>query len=304
MACYTRRMAPPVARYREFSPCAALAKDVYALFSFVPGPPTALPGRQVLREIPVSDPVRCSPQLADGHASVLFALGRTYAAGGRWFDDPRALGATATGPSTTVGRLEGRDFPEMLGIYFRPGCASSILGVPVRDLTDRTVALDSLWGTAGALLATEFRDLDEDARLDRIEAVLLSRLVRGRQSTHSVDVQGLAAAVFKRNGRVTVERMAQAAGVSRQHLSREFRERVGIPPKLYSRLSRFHAALAYVGRPMSVDWAQTAAEIGYADQSHMIAEFRQFSGLTPDTLASRDWFHPFIERARTRRRHT
>jgi hypothetical protein len=39
--------------------------------------------------------------------------------------------------------------------------------------------------------------------------------------------------------------------------------------------------------------------MGYADQSHMIAEFRQFSGLTPQTLASRQWFHPFIERAKS-----
>ena len=109
-------------------------------------------------------------------------------------------------------------------------------------------------------------------------------------------------AALAQDSRVAVESMAQAAGVSRQHLSREFRERIGVPPKLYSRLARFHGALAYVGRPSSVDWARAAAESGYADQSHMIAEFRQFSGLTPDALVSRYWFHPFIERARDRRR--
>jgi hypothetical protein len=31
----------------------------------------------------------------------------------------------------------------------------------------------------------------------------------------------------------------------------------------------------------------------------MIADFRQFTGLTPHTLASRAWFHPFIERAKS-----
>ena len=296
-------MEPPVAWYREFSPCAALAQDVYAFFSFVPGPPAVAPGRRVLREILVSDPTLCSPQLADGHVSIIFELGRTCAASGRWSDDSSALCATVTGPKTGVGRIAGRDFPEMLGIYFRPGRVNSLLGVPARYLIDQTIALDSLWGTGGALLAAELRDLDEEARLDRIEAALLARLACGRQWVGSVDVHGLAALVFKRNGRVAVESMAQAAGVSRQHLSREFREKIGVPPKLYSRLARFHGALAYVGRPSSVDWARAAAESGYADQSHMIAEFRQFSGLTPDTLVSRYWFHPFIERARDRRRH-
>lgn len=296
-------MGQPIAWYREFSPCTALAHDVYAFFSFVPGPPAAPADRRLLREVAFSDPTVCSPQLADGHASILFELGRTCAASGRWFDDSSALGATVIGPKIGVGRIEAGDLPEMLGICFRPGRVNAILGVPVRELIDQSVPLDTLWGAGGALLAAELRDLDEGRRIDRVEAVLLARLTRGRQWSGSVDVHGLAATVFRRNGRATVEGMARAAGVSRQYLSREFRERIGVPPKLYSRLARFHAGLAYVGRPTSVDWARAALDMGYADQSHMIAEFRQFSGLTPDTLVSRYWFHPFIERARDRRRH-
>jgi AraC-like DNA-binding protein len=294
---------PLIAWYREFSPCTALEQDVYAFFSFVPGPPAAPPDRPPLREVAFSDPTFCSPQFADGHASILFELGRTCDASGRWFDDSSALCATVVGPMTGVGRIEGGDRPEMLGICFRPGRVSSLLGVRMGELIDRSVALDSLWGTGGALLAAELCGLDEARRIDRLEAVLLARLARGRQWTGSVDVHGLAAAVLERNGSVTVDGMAHAAGVSRQHLSREFRERIGVPPKLYSRLARFHAGLAYVGRPTSVNWARAAADTGYADQSHMIAEFRQFSGLTPETLVSRYWFHPFIERARDRRRH-
>jgi AraC-like DNA-binding protein len=49
-----------------------------------------------------------------------------------------------------------------------------------------------------------------------------------------------------------------------------------------------------------MDWAQAAVEGGYADQSHMIAEFRRFSSLTPQMLARGKWCHPFIERAKAR----
>src|SRR6185295_2939861 len=88
------------------------------------------------------------------------------------------------------------------------------------------------------------------------------------------------------------------AGVSRQHFSRQFRECLGISPKLYCRLARFHSGLAHAHAQGKVDWAETALDLGYADQSHMIAEFRQFSALTPQALVSGHWFHPFIERAR------
>jgi AraC-like DNA-binding protein len=108
----------------------------------------------------------------------------------------------------------------------------------------------------------------------------------------------VTAHILRHRGRVTIEAMADHAGVSRQHFSRQFRERLGISPKLYCRLARFHAGLAHAHAHGEVDWAETALELGYADQSHMIAEFRQFSALTPQALVSGDWFHPFIEHAR------
>ena len=60
---------------------------------------------------------------------------------------------------------------------------------------------------------------------------------------------------------------------------------------------RFQSSLTYAKRS-GVNWAQAAAALGYADQSHMIAEFRRFSGMTPQTLAAGVQFHPFIWRAR------
>jgi len=41
-------------------------------------------------------------------------------------------------------------------------------------------------------------------------------------------------------------------------------------------------------------WSRLAARLGYADQSHFIAECREFAGLTPEQLARGDRFHPFI----------
>jgi transcriptional regulator GlxA family with amidase domain len=99
---------------------------------------------------------------------------------------------------------------------------------------------------------------------------------------------------------MTVRRLAGAAGVSRQHLTRVFRQVIGMSPKRYCRLARFQAGLAYADAGARVKWPQVAAELGYADQSHMIAEFRELSSLTPEALATQRWFHPFILDARAR----
>jgi AraC-like DNA-binding protein len=250
-------------------------------------------------EIPFHDPTFCSPQFADGHVSMLFELGHTCGVDGRWRSDGSAPRGSVTGPMTAVGRTKGSDRPDMIGVYFRPGRAAAFLRAAMTDLTDRTVAIDDVWGANGVRLAEELSDLDEAGRINRLECYLLPFLsAAAPRSTGSIDMSAVTAHILRHRGRVTIEAMADAAGVSRQHFSRQFRERLGISPKLYCRLARFHSGLAHAHAQGKVDWAETALDLGYADQSHMIAEFRQFSALTPQALVSGHWFHPFIEHAR------
>jgi AraC-like DNA-binding protein len=298
--CYKTAVRSPFAWYREFVPCEALRADVYAFFSFVPGPALSSASRPVLREVAFRETIVCAPQFADGQVSIRFEVGQACDVEGRWRADSNARGETVVGPMSGVGRTAGLDFSETVGAYFRPGRASRFFDIPLSHLADTAVAVGDIWGARGSPLSSRLADLNEAARIDCVESFLLARLRHRQQRTHSLDVEGLAESVLRRAGRVTVDGMARAAGVSRQHLSREFRERIGVGPKLYSRLARFQSLLAHASARAAIDWARVALDTGFADQSHMIAECRQFSGLTPQSLADRDWFHPFIERAKSR----
>ncbi len=71
---------------------------------------------------------------------------------------------------------------------------------------------------------------------------------------------------------------------SRKHLAERFRAEVGLTPKAVARIVRFNRAqtpgtLAEHEEP--ADWAGIAAACGYADQAHMVREFREFAGATP-----------------------
>lgn len=64
-------------------------------------------------------------------------------------------------------------------------------------------------------------------------------------------------------------------------MEREFRQRVGVSPKTLSRIARFQNLLRLSGRDASRSWSDLAAASGYADQAHLVREFREFSGTTP-----------------------
>ncbi len=288
-----------VAWYREFEPHPALRGRVRALFSFASRAEPS--SRRVTLQVAcaVGDPYY-SPSFADGSASIVFDLGTTFQPHGVWCDSAAALGGKVIGPmrrASAMGRDFRRDLPAMVGAYLQPGQLSAFARLPSCEVTDRTLPIADVWGPAGVDLAERLATLSESKRLDLLEHALLRQSSRPRERLSAVDVGGLAACVVRRGGRVSIESLAAAAGVSRQQLTRLFRERVGVSPKLYCRLARFHSALGYARAGHHVDWARAACELGYADQSHMIAEFREFSSLTPNMLATGHWFHPFIERA-------
>ena len=292
-------MSPALAHYREFAPCEALRDSVRAFFSFAPPEPRPA-RRRIGREVRfgVGDPF-CSPVFADGHLSLVCSLGRDYRADGLWHLDPAGPRATAIGPMTAVGPADFAGRAHVVGAYFHPARAFLFTRAPASEMTDRVRSLRDLWGRPAAELLNGIGEADcEEERIDRLESALLLRMRQVQAPNTNLNVRGLAAYVQRRCGGVAVKLLADAAGVSRQHLTRTFRESVGVCPKTYCRLARFQAGLAFTRRGPQVDWAQAAAEMGYADQSHMIAEFRRFSSLTPGVLASRRWFHPFIERAR------
>ena len=238
---------------------------------------------------------------ADGHASIALNLGMICRGNGLWESDPAGFRGKVTGAVTRVAS-SGVERPAMIGVYFHAGQLASFTSVPIHELTNRFADLEDVWGPAASALPVRFAEMDETARIGALESLLIGRIRNRTEWNSAIDVLGLAALVLESRGQVTVEELAFQAGVSRQHLTRVFRDCVGISPKVYCRLARFQSGLVYAGSGETVDWAQAALDMGYADQSHMIAEFREFSSLTPSMLAARRWLHPFIERAKNLRK--
>jgi AraC-like DNA-binding protein len=92
--------------------------------------------------------------------------------------------------------------------------------------------------------------------------------------------------VIESGGGATVEQLARTARTSSRHLSRLFAIWVGLTPKQFSRIVRFQQVMDEHGLSRPSDWAGLAAELNYADQSHLVRDVAALAGLTPKTLFS------------------
>lgn len=83
------------------------------------------------------------------------------------------------------------------------------------------------------------------------------------------------------SGQTDITCLADSACLSTKQFSRVFSEHIGANPKEFLRTIRFQRALHILENNRHIPLTALAYECGYFDQSHMIKEFKTFSGYTP-----------------------
>jgi AraC-like DNA-binding protein len=227
------------------------------------------------------DPGPAPPErvLPDGCVEWIFHFGAPYSddSGGGASVQPRSL---VVGPMIRPMRIAATGPVSTLGVRFRPGGAAGLLPVPLEQLTGRTADTRDLWGADGRRIedaVTDARSLGE--RLEALERFLDAR--RDRLRAVSGRLSAAVAFVLARRGRASVDAIAAFAGCSPRQLERDFRARVGLSPKGLSRIARFQNVLRLSRARGRAPWAEIAARCGYADQAHLIREFRDLAGVSP-----------------------
>lgn len=98
-------------------------------------------------------------------------------------------------------------------------------------------------------------------------------------------------AISARSGCVRIAELAAACGMNTRKFERTFSARFGMRPNLYTRIVRFQSALDNKARSCGKSWTDVAQDFGYHDQMHMIHDFQEFTGTTPNqTLQALETF--------------
>jgi AraC-like DNA-binding protein len=168
----------------------------------------------------------------------------------------------------------------LFGIAFRAAGLRPWLHIDADECADHVLPLADLLGDS--VLALRQRLLDCRSALERfpiVEEWLAARLEQRFQP--SPLVCGILSRIESAQGNIGIQALARYAGVSRKALNERFQREVGIGGKALARIIRFKHATRCLGEGIQASWADLAADCGYYDQSHMIRDFRTFSGMAP-----------------------
>jgi transcriptional regulator GlxA family with amidase domain len=171
-------------------------------------------------------------------------------------------------------------------VWLTPLGAYTLLGLPMDELSGQLFDLVDVLGADGRRLAEQLRETPSwRQRFALLDQFLLRRLARGPQP--SPEVSWAWERLLATAGAVPIGRIADEVGWSHRHLIARFRQQVGLGPKTAARLVRFDGVWRRIDQRRPLDWGRVAADAGYADQAHLVRDFRQFTGTTPTEFLAR-----------------
>jgi AraC-like DNA-binding protein len=186
----------------------------------------------------------------------------------------RVPGAMLAGPASRASVIEFEQGRAHISVTFAVGAASCFFAAPLEPARDQQVPLDEVWGHDGAGLRSRLLEAaTPQAALGVMEDLLLERLT-------AIPDPAVVAAAGALSAGAAVGEVAKGLGMLPRTLRRRFAVHVGLTPKRFAQVQRLQRVVRGLDGA-SVDWAGVAAEHGYADQPHLVGEFRQLVGVTP-----------------------
>ena len=220
-------------------------------------------------------------QLLPNYGSLIFQRNVTTDIHGTVSDGLVLLGANQTtlGLTTLSGWFEG------MMLDFEPGGMHALLHIDLQQLSGKVLTAQS-YGDKGLLqLDHIFRSTPAAEHIaPLIDAFFLGHLPHNDAPNYT-RLRRVIAACDEAKGNISAAEMASVACLGERQFLRIFRTYVGIPPKQFIRLRRFHRTIqtmqqqAADGKP--IDLMSIALQHGYYDLSHMALEFQQMGCVSP-----------------------
>ena len=259
--------------YREFQPHPALATRVRLIWIYES---SATDSADELQRI-----------VPDGYPELLLHFGDCFSEigiDGKLYRQARLMFA---GQISRPLMLRSGASAGVIGVRFWPHAAGALLQIPMTELVDHRLDLDTLWGGLAASLVDEtWAAQNSTERVRVVERFLLRRLPSDAIAPPDAALSCCVDMLDATDGRISVDALASAVNLSARQIQRRFLHEIGIPPRLLASIFRFRRVFDLVEQSSNTNapWTDAALSAGYFDQAHMIRDFKRFAGQSPQAF--------------------
>jgi AraC-like DNA-binding protein len=167
-------------------------------------------------------------------------------------------------------------------VVFQPYGINHLLGISANEMRDAIITTEDIFGSQGLLL---YEKLSEQPCLETksqfLNIFFLEQAAKKTLSNQTF-IHSTLNYILKNKGAVTVNNLVKYTGYTERHIERIFNECIGVNPKKFGNIVKLHCFLSLLkDKSKQSNITNLCYEAGYADQSHLIKEFKKYTGITP-----------------------
>jgi AraC-like DNA-binding protein len=168
----------------------------------------------------------------------------------------------------------------LIAYFFKPFALTTLFGFSAAELTDNPIQLNLLdQRTTEVLLDQLLLAPNTDQMRNILDKYILSLITKVNTD---ISLISYATRLIAKNPSGNIlPKVQNELYITERSFQRLFERQVGISPSQYRRVAQFNAAFQQLNRRKFKQIGDVAFDNFYADQSHFIRTFKEFTNLTP-----------------------
>ena len=187
---------------------------------------------------------------------------------------------TLFGQTVFPETLTIRDNFILIAYFFKPFALNSLFGISAQELTDNPIDLKLLPAKKTAELQERLLNAGSAEEMISVLDDYIYSLVTKVKADFQL-VNFATAQIAKNPAREILIKVQRELYLTERTFQRMFEKNIGISPNLFRRISQFNSAFHQLNTTNFINLSDIAFEHGYADQSHYIRTFKEFTNITP-----------------------
>lgn len=187
--------------------------------------------------------------------------------------------------SQYVGEMTFNGFYSFFEIAFKPHGFQNLFKIPSAEVLNQIAWSEELFDSSVNFLHEQLHYCHDVYQMGAVaDAYLLSQLKKQKLNHNKEKISYIINSINSNKGLMNVDTLAFDTNMSIRNFERQFIENIGVPAKLYCCIARFNQALELKLRNPGILWTTVAHQLGYFDQTHLIKDFKRFTGQVPSIL--------------------